>query len=199
MRRIGPSAGRGQRVGLLGGSFDPPHAGHVHITLMALRAFALDRVWWLVSPGNPLKRRGPAEMARRIEACRRLVAHPRVAVTGLEAALGTRHTADTLRALRRRRPELRFIWLMGADNLATLHRWEDWASILRGVPVGVLPRPGASPHAGLSPAARRFAQARLPQHRTRELAGAAPPVWALATGPTSPLSSTALRARGDWP
>ncbi|MGF1659144.1 MAG: nicotinate-nucleotide adenylyltransferase [Rubrimonas sp.] len=199
MQRIGPAAGAGQSIGLLGGSFDPPHRGHVHVTLTALRAFGLDRVWWLVSPGNPLKRRSPAEMARRVAACRALIRHPRVAVTDLEARLGTRFTADTLAALRRRRPELRFVWLMGADNLASLHRWERWEAILRLVPVGVVPRPGAQLRAGLSPAATRFAQARLGPLAAQGLGRADPPAWAMAGGPMSPLSSTALRESGVWP
>jgi nicotinate-nucleotide adenylyltransferase len=199
VQRIGPAAGRGQRVGLLGGSFDPPHEGHLHITRLALRAFGLDRVWWLVSPGNPLKRRGPADMARRMAACRTMIHDRRIRVTDLEARLGTRYTADTLAALRRSRPELNFVWLMGADNLASLHHWEDWERIMTGVPVGVLPRPGAQSRAGLSPAARRFAQARLTPEAAQGLALREPPAWALARGPMSPLSSTALRARGDWP
>lgn len=133
-----PRAGRGQAVGLLGGSFDPAHDGHAHATREALRRFGLDRVWWLVSPGNPLKAHGPAPLALRMARARAVMRHPRVEVTDVEARLGTRHTAQTLAALGRLYPGVRFVWLMGADNLAQLHRWEDWRRIVEGVPVGVL-------------------------------------------------------------
>jgi nicotinate-nucleotide adenylyltransferase len=183
----------GLRVGLLGGSFDPPHAGHVHITLMALRRFRLDRVWWLVSPGNPLKHRRPADLPERLAMARALMRHPRVVVTDLEARLGTRHTAATLAALRRRFPGTRFVWLMGADNLATFHRWNDWPAILGSVPVGVLARPGGQLAAGLSPAARRFAHARRPPEAASRLAHLPPPAWTLVMGPMRSVSSTELR------
>lgn len=195
----GPLAAPGQRIGLLGGSFDPAHAGHVHITLWALRALGLDQVWWLVSPGNPLKPRGPAEMARRVAAARKIMDHPRVAITDIEARLGSRYTADTLEALIRRYPGVRFVWLMGADNLAGFHRWERWDEIMAQVPVGVMARPGEQLRAGLSPAARRFAGRRVPAEGGRLLGRGGPARWALLTGPMSPVSSSAIRARGDWP
>jgi nicotinate-nucleotide adenylyltransferase len=195
----GPPAACGQRIGLLGGSFDPPHGGHVHITRWALRALDLDAVWWLVSPGNPLKPRGPAALARRVAACRAVMDHPRVRVTAVEARLGSRYTADTLDRLRAIYPGVRFVWLMGADNLAGFHRWDRWDRILRTVPVAVLARPGEQLSAGLAPAARRFARARLGAHAARSLATARPPAWTLLTGPMSEMSSTAIRARGDWP
>ena len=116
-----PVAKAGQVIGLLGGSFDPAHHGHVHITKAALTRFGLDKVWWLVSPGNPLKRNGPAPLSQRMQAAQALMRHPRVTVTDIEAWLGTRHTAQTLVALRRHYPGVRFVWLMGADNLAQLH------------------------------------------------------------------------------
>jgi D-alanyl-D-alanine carboxypeptidase/D-alanyl-D-alanine-endopeptidase (penicillin-binding protein 4) len=169
-----PHAAPGQRVGLLGGSFDPPHDGHVHITRWALRAFDLDRVWWMVTPGNPLKARGPAETRRRMEACARMMRHPRVTITDIETRLGTRATADTIDELRARWPSVRFVWLMGADNLATFHRWERWDRIMETVPVGVLARPGQQLFAGLAPAARRYARFRLPEHRARALPFRAP-------------------------
>lgn len=193
----GPPAVPGMRIGLLGGSFDPPHSGHVHITLRALRALGLDRVWWLVSPGNPLKRRGPAEMARRIAAAGALMRHPLVAVTGIEARLGSRYTADTLEALRARYPGVRFVWLMGADNLAGFHRWERWDEIMANVPVAVLARPGEQLRAGLSPAAQRFARLRRAPEAARTLGDG--PGWVLLTGPMSEASSTAIRAGGGWP
>jgi nicotinate-nucleotide adenylyltransferase len=194
-----PVARAGMRIGLLGGSFDPPHAGHVHISLQALKRFGLDRVWWLVTPGNPLKRQGPAELPRRLDAARAIMRHPRVEVTGVEALLGTRYTAETLAALRRRYPGVRFVWLMGSDNLATFHRWDRWETILRMVPVGVLARPGQQLRGGLSPAAQRFARARLPETQARALPFRAPPAWCMVAGPMRATSSTELRARGLWP
>ncbi|WP_241557939.1 nicotinate-nucleotide adenylyltransferase [Falsirhodobacter deserti] len=182
-------------VGLLGGSFDPAHAGHVHITREAMKRFGLDRVWWLASPGNPLKARGPRPMAERLERARALMRHPRVEVTDLEARLGTRHTAATLRALQRHYPGVRFVWLMGADNLMQFHCWDDWQRILRMVPVGVLARPGWGARAGLGPAARMFAASRVPPAR---LGASAAPAWAFATLPMVDVSSSAIRARGEW-
>jgi nicotinate-nucleotide adenylyltransferase len=197
VRRL-PVAGPGLRVGLLGGSFDPPHAGHVHVTRWAMKGFGLDRVWWLVSPGNPLKPDAPAELARRVAAARAVMGDPRVVVSDAEARLGTRATADTLAALRARYPGVRFVWLMGADNLAGLHRWDRWARIVATVPVGVLGRPGEQLRAGLSPAARRFARWRLPTAEARALPFATPPAWCLLTGRMLDLSSTELRALGAW-
>ena len=191
----GPEATPGQRIGLLGGSFDPPHAGHVHITRWALRAFGLDAVWWLVSPGNPLKPDAPADLERRIAAARAIVGHPRVRVTDLERRLGTRYTAATLAGLGRHYPAVRFVWLMGSDNLASFHRWDRWEEILCTVPVGVMARPGQQLRAGLSPAARRFARWRVPQAEARSLPLRKPPAWC---GPMLDLSSTGLRALGVW-
>ncbi|CAN5734524.1 nicotinate-nucleotide adenylyltransferase [soil metagenome] len=194
-----PRAEPGLRVGLLGGSFDPPHAGHLHVTRRALAAFGLDRVWWLVSPGNPLKPRGPAEMERRLAAAQRLVAHPQVVVSDLEARLGTRYTAATLARLLPRYPGVRFVWLMGADNLAGFHRWERSDAIFAALPIGVLARPGEQVRAGLSPAAMRYRRARLPAAAARLLPRLRTPAWTLLTGPMVGSSSTALRVRGLWP
>ncbi|MEM9049356.1 MAG: nicotinate-nucleotide adenylyltransferase [Pseudomonadota bacterium] len=194
-----PLAYRGLRVGLLGGSFDPPHLGHVHITRQALAGFGLDRIWWLVSPGNPLKAEGPAAMTRRIAAARAVMRHPRVDITDIEARLGTRTTAASLRALLVRFRGVRFVWLMGADNLAQFHRWEDWQEILRMVPIGVLPRPKANLAAGLSPAARAFARFRVGKGTAaRQLAVAQAPGWSLLSGAMRDVSSSALRAEGRW-
>jgi len=195
----GPIATPGQRIGLLGGSFDPPHGGHVHITRWALRNLRLDRVWWLVSPGNPLKPRGPAAIERRLAACRALIRHPRVTVTDIERHLATRYTADTLDRLSAHYPGVCFVWLMGSDNLAGFHRWQHWDRIMANYPVGVLARPGEQVRAGLSPAARRFARRRLPQAAATLLGRGGEARWTLLTGPMSPDSSSAIRARGDWP
>jgi nicotinate-nucleotide adenylyltransferase len=197
--RPGPVATPGQRIGLLGGSFDPPHEGHVHITRWALKTLGLDAVWWLVSPGNPLKPEGPAPLERRVAASRALIRHPRVRVTDVEAHMGTRYTADTLAQLSMRYPGVRFVWLMGSDNLASFHRWERWDWIMAHFPVAVLARPGRQVLASLSPAGRRFAQWRLPQHAASLVTRGKAPCWTLLVGPMSPLSSTAIRERGDWP
>ncbi len=193
-----PVATPGLRVGLLGGSFDPPHAGHVHISRWALRKFRLDRVWWLVSPGNPLKRVGPAPMARRLQACRDIATHPRIVVSDLEARLGTRYTAQTLRHLRQIYPRVNFVWLMGADNLADFHHWDRWTEIMETTPVGVMSRPGDQIAAGLSPAARRYARFRLSPRRAAALPLRQAPCWTLLTGKMLDISSTEIRARGDW-
>ncbi len=197
-RSIIPYARPGQVVGLFGGSFDPPHQGHVHVTREAMKAFGLDRVWWLVSPGNPLKERGPAPLARRVEAARDVMQHPRVEVTDIEALTGTRATADTLAALRRLYPQVRFVWLMGADNLAQFHRWKDWRQIMDSVPVGVVARPGDRISARMSPAARLYAKYRIDGQARHLLGRAEAPAWCFVNVPMVDVSSTELRRRGDW-
>lgn len=193
-----PLARAGMTIGLLGGSFDPPHKGHVHLTREALKRFGLDRIWWLVSPGNPLKARGPAPLARRMAACRALMHHPRVDVTDIEQHLGTRITADTIAALRARYPGVRFVWLMGADNLAGFHRWYDWHSIMNTVPIGVLARPGDRISARMSPAARLYRQQRLDGQASHLLAHSTAPAWCFVNMPMLDLSSSAIRQRGGW-
>ena len=195
MKQGFPTATRGMTIGLLGGSFDPAHEGHAHVTREALRRFGLDRVWWLVSPGNPLKVRGPAPMAERIARAQSEMDHPRVTVTDIEARLGTRYTAETLGLLVAGYPGVRFVWLMGADNLIQFHHWDSWQRILGMVPVGVLARPGAGARAGLSVAARVFAGARV---APGVLAQSAPPAWSFAVMPMVNQSSSAIRARGEW-
>lgn len=192
-----PEARAGEVIGLLGGSFDPAHEGHVLITRTALARFGLDRIWWLVSPGNPLKEDGPAPMEVRLEAARAVIDDPRVTVTDIEARLGTRYTAETLARLVGRYPGARFVWLMGADNLEQIHLWQDWRRIFDMVPVGVLARPG-SLDAARSPAARALAGARLSEDQSGRLGRADPPSWCLVSGPLSDASSTDIRARGDW-
>ncbi len=189
---------RGQTIGLLGGSFDPPHRGHVHITLEALKRFGLDQVWWLVSPGNPLKAAGPAALDRRLAAARTIMQHPRVRISDFEARAGTRYTAETLRALMRRYPATRFVWLMGADNLAQLHLWQDWQWIVETVPIGVLARPGQQISARLSVAANRYERFRLRGREAMLLARSAPPAWCFVNLPMVDESSSAIRAAGNW-
>jgi len=196
-----PAVAFRQRIGLLGGSFNPPHKGHRHVALTALSRLSLHRVWWLVTPGNPLKSSDDlAPLERRVALTREMADHPRMVVTAFEAAIGTRFSADAIRYLRRRFPAVRFVWLMGADNLATLHRWQKWRDIMRLVPVAVIDRPGASLAALSSPAARAFARARRPEEQAGAIADAAPPAWVFLHVPLEPLSSTALRsARGGQP
>jgi len=200
VRREGfPVAGAGQCVGLLGGSFDPPHSGHAHITREALKRFGLDRVWWLVSPGNPLKTHGPAPLAQRLAAAQAAIRHPHVAVTDIEARIGTRFTAETLARLRALYPGVRFVWLMGADNLAQFHRWDHWKDIMHSVPVGVIARPGMRTGARVSKAALRFRESRVPASASQTLALRRPPAWCFINIPMVDISSSEIRARGDWP
>jgi len=193
-----PRAVRGQTVGLLGGSFDPPHEGHAHITREALKRFGLDRVWWLVSPGNPLKKAGPATLQRRLAAARAIMRHPRVEVSDLEAQLGTRYTSETLARVLPLYPGVRFVWLMGADNLASFHRWEQWRRIVETVPVGVLARPGQRISARTSPMAEIYGYARLSGREARLLAETRAPAWCFVNVPMVNISSSAIREGGGW-
>lgn len=188
----------GMAVGLLGGSFDPAHEGHAHITREALKRFDLDQVWWLVSPGNPLKARGPAPLDERMARARAVMRHPDVRISDFEARVGTRYTAETLQALMERARGVRFAWLMGADNLAQFHRWQDWDWIMENVPVGVLARPGQRLAARHAKAAEIYAGARLGARESRLLARGDAPRWCFVNVPMMDTSSTAIRARGDW-
>ncbi|MCI5109379.1 MAG: nicotinate-nucleotide adenylyltransferase [Marivita sp.] len=188
----------GLRVGLLGGSFDPAHEGHVHLTQVALRRFALDRVIWLVSPGNPLKVRGPKALDLRMARAKDVMQDPRVIISDFEAQIGTRYTAETVDALKAAYPGVRFVWLMGADNLHQFHRWERWEDILKAVPVGVLARPGWR-QAGLnSRTARKYGHMRLPGRAAPILADQAAPAWCFVNMPMMQVSSSDLRAKGAW-
>jgi len=196
MRQGFPLATKGMVVGLLGGSFDPAHDGHAHITREALKRMGLDQVWWLVSPGNPLKARQPAPMAHRLAQAAKVMRHPKVRITALETLMGTRATADTLDRLRAIYPGVTFVWLMGADNLVQFHRWERWRDVLRTVAVGVLARPGAGVTARLSVAARAFRVHQVT--RGENLRGRGPPVWCFVNLPLHRASSSEIRAKGGW-
>ena len=198
MRYNFPYATSGQVIGLLGGSFDPAHRGHAHITREALKRFGLDRVWWLVSPGNPLKEHGPAPLEKRIVRAQQVMQHPRVEVTGLETQLNTRLTAETIAALKVRYRGVRFVWLMGADNLAQFHLWQDWRQIMQSVPVGVLARPGERISARMSRAAALYAPYRIPGRHSHQLARAQTPAWSFVNVPMLDVSSSAIRATGGW-
>lgn len=188
-----PHAAPGQVVGLFGGSFDPPHEGHAALSREAMKRLRLDRLWWLVSPGNPLKAHPPAPLPLRLAAARAWVADPRVTVTGIEARLGTRATADTLAALQRLYPQVRFVWLMGADNLASFHRWDRWCAILATVPVAVFARPGQRLPALTSRAARVFADGRIAPRAAARLGRMRPPAWVWLDMPMRRVSSSELR------
>jgi len=190
-----PPHAPGLKIGLLGGSFNPPHEAHRALSLLAMRRLGLDRVWWLVTPGNPLKdTRALAPLADRMAAARVTAAHPRIDVTDLEDAIGTRFTAETIVWLTRRCPAVRFVWLMGADNLAQFHLWQDWRAIAATVPIAVVDRFGASHAATASPAAQALAASRIRERDARALPERPPPAWVYLHGLKSPLSSTAIRA-----
>jgi nicotinate-nucleotide adenylyltransferase len=183
------------KVGLLGGSFNPAHAGHLLVAREAMRRLGLDQVWLLVSPGNPLKpARGMAGLAERLASARRIADGRRIVATDIEARLGTQYTVDTLRLLALRFPRVAFVWLMGADNLVQLPRWRRWRDIVTQVVFAVLPRPTYNHRALASRAARRLACARLPVHEAAALAGLAPPRWVFLPARQHAASATAIRA-----
>jgi nicotinate-nucleotide adenylyltransferase len=183
------------RIGLFGGTFDPPHQAHLAASLLALKRLRLDRVWWLVTPGNPLKNTsGLAPLRARVAAARALTHHPRIDITSIEAVIKTRYTYDTISWLVTRCPGVRFVWIMGADNLRSFHRWQKWREIAKLVPFVVIDRLGPSLYAAASPAGLALGQARIPEYDASTLPGRKPPAWSFLHGLKSPLSSTAMRA-----
>lgn len=200
-RRYDPLAARpplalaGMRVGLLGGSFNPAHEGHLHISTAAMKLLGLQRLWWLVTPGNPLKCSDGAQdnLKARVASARAVAKHPRMDVTAFEAGLPTPYTVDTAAFLLRRFPAVHFVWIMGGDNLAQFHRWRRWSELFTMMPILVMDRPDARPPALASPAARRFEHARIAEAEAGMLALMRPPAWAYITIPLSYQSSTAIR------
>jgi len=181
---------------VLGGSFNPAHEGHLHISIEALKRFGLDEVWWLVSPQNPLKSaNGMATQSERVAMARMIAAHPRIKVTGMEAEWGTRYTADSLAMMKRRFPASRIVWMMGADNLRQISRWDRWTRIFRSVPVAVFDRSPYSRESMASKAARRFSPWRLTA--PGRLAETAPPSWIFMHIKRHPASATEIRRRLD--
>ena len=190
-----PSSADGQAIGLLGGSFNPAHVAHIEISETAIRRLGLAGVWWVVTPGNPLKvKDAPPPLADRIAEARRLVGSRPITVTGFEAGLRDNYTISTLAFLRRRRPGTRFVWVMGADCLAEFHRWRQWRQIMNLMPIAVIDRPGWRLRALSSIAATTYASARLHEHDAGRLAATRAPAWVFLTAPLSDLSSTAIRA-----
>jgi nicotinate-nucleotide adenylyltransferase len=191
------------RIGLFGGTFDPPHQAHLAASLLALKRLKLDSVWWLVTPGNPLKNTsGLAPLQKRIAAARGLTRHPSIHVTGIEAVINTRYTHNTMKWLIARCPRVRFVWVMGADNLRSFHRWQKWRGIAKLMPFVVIDRLGPSLYAAASPAGQAFARARIAEPEAASLPYRKPPAWVFLHGLKSGLSSTALRAmrrRGGTP
>lgn len=190
-----PLAGRNMRIGLFGGSFNPPHEGHRLVALQTLKRLGLDAVWLLVSPGNPLKNHADlAPLAERVEAARRVMHHPQIKVTGFEAAHGFRYSYDTLRYLKAARPAARFVWIMGADNMVGFHHWERWRAMADLMPIAVYVRPGSSRLAPTSVAARTLAPYRIDESDAELLVTMRAPAWVYLHGLMSPLSSSAIRA-----
>jgi len=190
----GVSAGR--RIGVLGGSFNPAHEGHLEISLLALDLLDLDEVWWLVTPQNPLKSEdGMQPLAQRFRSAQRIAGRHPIQITDIEAELDTTFTAETLAALKEWYPQARFVWLMGADNLCQIHRWRDWSRIFHTVPVAVFARPTYALRAEQSKAARRFARYRVKPYRAATLATRRAPAWVLFKRPHNPASATKIRAR----
>ncbi len=193
-----PPHGAGQAIGLFGGSFNPPHAGHRQASLFALRCLGLDQLWWMVTPGNPLKENGGlAPLAERMRAAADVASHPRIAISGAEAGFRTRYTADLIQILKERQPATRFVWIMGSDSLTDFHRWEDWRRLAASVPIAVVNRPRSLPAPLASRAAQALGRYRIDADDARTLPDCDPPAWLFLIGPRTAASSTALRSRAS--
>ncbi len=189
-----PHVEKGMAVGLFGGSFNPPHAGHALVAEIALRQLGLDQLWWIVTPGNPLKDRSElAPLRTRVAESRKIARDPRIKVTAFEATYNVRYTADTLALIKARNPGVHFVWIMGADNLVTFHRWQRWQQIATTFPIAVIDRPGSTLSYLSSRLAKTFSHARIDEDDALLLPYLRPPVWTFIHGPRSSLSSTAIR------
>jgi nicotinate-nucleotide adenylyltransferase len=186
----------GMRIGILGGSFNPAHDGHLAMSLYALKRLKLDQIWWLVSPQNPLKPiAGMASLDDRVQGAQRMATHPRIRVTALESELGTRYTIDTLHVLKRRFSRTQFVWLMGADNLEQMPRWRDWAAIFASLPIAVFRRQSYASGRLAGKAAQRFSRFWLPVSYAKALAASSPPVWLALDNRLNFTSATAIRGK----
>ena len=184
-----------QRVGLLGGSFNPAHSGHLEISVLAIDLLKLDEIWWLVTPQNPLKSEDDmAPLAERLHSAQRIVADQPIQVTDIESELGSTYTAETLLAIKDRYPEVHFVWMMGADNLCQIHRWRHWSRLFYTVPIAVFARPTYSLRAENSKAARRFARYRIKPYRAESLVIQRAPAWIVFKRPLNPTSASKIRA-----
>jgi nicotinate-nucleotide adenylyltransferase len=193
-----PHAERGMAVGLFGGSFNPPHEGHLLVAEIALRRLGLDQLWWMVTPGNPLKSRLElAPLPERLAMSEKLVQDPRIKITAFEKTLETSYTAETLAFVKARNPHVNFVWVMGADSLKTFHLWQKWREILDTFPLAVVDRPGSTLSFLSSRMARAFGHARIDEDDAGVLWKKQAPAWTFIHGPRSALSSTALRAKAD--
>lgn len=189
-----PHVEPGQRVGLFGGSFNPPHEGHVHVCEQALRKLELSQIWWLVTPGNPLKDHSQlAPLSQRLAACEMITPDPRMKITAFEAALSSRYTADTLSYIAARNPSVDFVWIMGADNLGQFHRWERWRDIANLMPIAVIDRPGSTMALHSAKAAQSLRSYRIDETDASLLASRQAPAWTFLHGPRNSLSSTSIR------
>ena len=191
-----PVAGNGARVGLFGGSFNPPHFGHLNLCDLAFKKLKLDQIWWMVTPGNPLKdMKGQPSLTDRLQLCHEMVRDPRIQITAFEAQHRVRYTADTLKIVKKLRPRQKFVWLMGADNLANFHKWQNWREIAAMMPIAVIDRPGATLSYLSAPASITLSRYRIDEEDSSLLSGMKPPAWTFIRGPRSALSSTSLRER----
>lgn len=189
-----PQAYRGQKIGLLGGSFDPAHSGHLHVAQTAADLLGLDKVWWLVSPQNPLKK-GSSPIEARLSSAKSVAKGRKMVVTAIEIMLKTQFTLDTLTAIKAHYSGVKFVWIMGGDNLQGFEHWKGWKQIVAKVPICIVSRPSAGPRARLGRMAQQFAQSRLRTTSAPSLADKKPPIWVYIPARFNPLSSTALRAR----
>jgi nicotinate-nucleotide adenylyltransferase len=189
-----PPHAAGQTIGLFGGTFNPPHAGHRQASLFALRRLGLDQIWWMVTPGNPLKENGATPpLAERMRKAANVAAHPQIMVSGAEAGFRTRYTADLIQILKERVPGTRFVWIMGSDSLADFHRWENWQRLANSIPIAIVNRPRSLVAPLTARAAQAFSRYRVDGDDSLTLANREPPAWIFLIGPRTAASSTALR------
>ncbi|MFK7902468.1 MAG: nicotinate-nucleotide adenylyltransferase [Nitratireductor sp.] len=189
-----PAIADGMRIGLFGGSFNPPHAGHVHVSQTALIKGKLDQVWWLVTPGNPLKDTSQlASLTQRLKKCHELIKHPKIKVSAIEAKYNLRYTQQTLALLKKLCPRINFVWIMGADNLKNFHQWQNWREIANQMPIMIIDRPGSTLSYRSAQAAIALSKYRIDETDAHLLANMKAPAWAFIHGPRNSLSSTAIR------